>query len=150
MWPAEDGPELGEFYPRFTGTAESVREFIAPLEPPGEGTAVRRPLGTLSATRHCQRNPAGEEREAHRLDRPWCAAAPTGGERGTSGRNWRCAARLVVHLGVKAVLFAHEVRAEGRTRLATAGPMDEVVNPTDSDCGAGTVSIFTATMPPSE
>jgi len=54
-----DGPKLGEFYPRFTGGADRVREFVASLEP-GEGkgplflvvrSAVPQPLGRVHGLR---------------------------------------------------------------------------------------------------
>ena len=55
----QDGPKLGEFYPRFTGSAESDREFVANLEPAqGKGplfvvvrSALAQPVGTVSGIR---------------------------------------------------------------------------------------------------
>jgi len=56
---SQGGPRLGEFYPRFTGGADSVREFVAHLEP-AQGTAplflvvrsaLPQPIGTVSGIR---------------------------------------------------------------------------------------------------
>jgi hypothetical protein len=53
-----DGPKLGEFYPRFTGGAAHVREFVAQLETSPTGplfvvvrSALEEPIGTVSGIR---------------------------------------------------------------------------------------------------
>ena len=52
---SQDGPKLGEFYPRYTGGADQFREFVATLEP-AQGTqplfvvvrsALAQPIGVL-------------------------------------------------------------------------------------------------------
>jgi len=61
----KDGPKLGEFYPRFTGGAETFREWAANLEPmEGEQklflvvrSSLAKPVGTLAGLR-LEKSPA--------------------------------------------------------------------------------------------
>ena len=61
----KDGPKLGEFYPRFTGAAETFREFAAELEPlKGRQnlflvvrSSLTKPVGTIAGLR-LEKSPA--------------------------------------------------------------------------------------------
>jgi len=98
-----DGPKLGEFYPRFTGAVDSVREFVATLEP-WQGTeplflvvrsALSEPIGTVRGIRLEKRaEPIGgaglgvSPRRAEGEQGDWVFPAPTNRPNATPGERF--------------------------------------------------------------